>query len=73
MRTQLARAEKRVLDLQAVCRSCEGSSPREEVACTSQDCAVYYSRKRQSAAFTWERENVRGVLGVLEGVGELEW
>ncbi|KAG0638169.1 hypothetical protein HOY80DRAFT_923269 [Tuber brumale] len=73
VRTQLARAEKRVLDLQAVCRSCEGSSPGEDVACTSQDCAVYYSRRRQGAAFTWERENARGVLGVLEGVGELEW
>ncbi|PWW73841.1 hypothetical protein C7212DRAFT_359656 [Tuber magnatum] len=73
VRTKLARAEKRVLDLQAVCRSCEGSSPGEEVACASQDCAVYYSRRRQGAAFTWERENVKGVLGALEGVGELEW
>ncbi|CUS13110.1 unnamed protein product, partial [Tuber aestivum] len=73
VRTKLARAEKRVLDLQAVCRSCEGSSPGEEVACMSQDCAVYYSRRRQGAAFTWERENVGGVLGALEGAGELEW
>jgi DNA polymerase zeta len=73
LRTRLVKAEKKVLDLEAVCRSCSGISPGEEVSCSSQDCSVYYSRVRQTSILAFEKQNTIPTLKGLEGMGELDW
>jgi DNA polymerase zeta len=62
--SRLQRAEKRVVDLEAICRSCMGVSPGDEVSCDSLDCSVFYSRTRDAA-------NWRHTMAVLEPVVEL--
>ena len=75
MMTRLVKAEKKVLDLETVCRSCSGVCPGEDVSCTSQDCSVYYSRVRQTSLLAFERENTLPVLRVLDkkSLENLEW
>lgn len=73
--SQLQRAEKRVLDLEAVCRSCMGIPPGDSIACDSMDCPVFYSRTRAAA----DLRHANGVLGpvaeLLEQKGDegLDW
>lgn len=73
--SRLQRAEKRVLDLEAVCQSCTGVSRGELIGCTSMDCPVFYSRTRDAARLS----HLRGVLGpvveLLEKKGDegLDW
>ena len=61
---RLQRAEKRVVDLEAVCRSCMGVPPGDENCCDSMDCPVYYSRTRDAAHW-------RHFRAALEPVAEL--
>ncbi|CDM31894.1 hypothetical protein CBS147339_1185 [Penicillium roqueforti] len=62
--SRLRKAEKRVVGLEAICRSCMGVSPGDEVSCDSLDCPVFYSRTRDAA-------NWRHTKAVLEPVVEL--
>lgn len=66
LRRRLKKAERKVNDMHAVCRSCAGLTPEEDVRCDSKDCAVFYSRGRSAA----EWEGLRRIEG--ETVGGLE-
>ncbi|KAJ5396887.1 hypothetical protein N7509_005000 [Penicillium cosmopolitanum] len=57
--SRLQRAEKRVVDLEAVCRSCMGVPCGDTIACNSIDCPVFYSRTRDVARLS----HTRGILG----------
>ncbi|PYI07055.1 DNA polymerase zeta catalytic subunit [Aspergillus sclerotiicarbonarius CBS 121057] len=68
-------AEKRVADLQRVCRSCMGVPFGEEVSCDSKDCPVFYSRTRDSANWRHTKAVLDPVIKLLQEKSEkeLEW
>lgn len=78
LRAKINKAENRVSNLEAVCRSCAGLAFGEEVKCDSRDCPVFYTRTK---ARTQRGVVVGGAGRVLEAlereVGErgegLEW
>ncbi|KAJ5555085.1 C4-type zinc-finger of DNA polymerase delta [Penicillium sp. DV-2018c] len=73
--SRLQRAEKRVVDLEAICRSCMGVSPVDEVSCDSLDCPVYYSRTRDAANWRHSRAVLEPVVELLERKDDegLDW
>ncbi|KGO75272.1 C4-type zinc-finger of DNA polymerase delta [Penicillium italicum] len=73
--SRLQRAEKRVVDLEAICRSCMGVSPGDEVSCDSLDCPVFYSRTRDAANWRHSRAVLEPVVELLEQKGDegLDW
>lgn len=73
--SQLQRAEKRVLDLEAVCRSCMGVPPGDSIACDSMDCPVFYSRTRAAADLQHASSVLDPVVELLEQKGDegLDW
>jgi DNA polymerase zeta len=73
--SQLQRAEKRVLDLEAVCRSCMGVPPGDSIACDSMDCPVFYSRTRAVAGLRHANGVLDPVVELLEQKGDegLDW
>ncbi|OOQ81567.1 putative DNA polymerase zeta catalytic subunit [Penicillium brasilianum] len=73
--SQLQRAEKRVLDLEAVCRSCMGVPPGDTIACDSMDCPVFYSRTRDAADLRHIKATLEPVVEILEKKGDdgLDW
>ena len=78
LRTKLQKAEKKVRDMQDVCRSCANLPPgEEEVKCDSRDCPVFYSRVKAGTQLGVARNGVGRVLEVLEeevgGRGGFEW
>ncbi|SPN99744.1 probable catalytic subunit of DNA polymerase zeta UPR-1 [Cephalotrichum gorgonifer] len=72
VRRRLAALEKGVLDVDAVCRSCAGLAPLEEVRCDSRDCPVYYTRVKEGVRLRGERAALAPVLERLEAAS-LEW
>ncbi|KAF2397497.1 polymerase zeta subunit [Trichodelitschia bisporula] len=70
LRTRMGKAEKRVREVEEVCRSCTGSEFGEESKCDSGDCPVSYSRVKEKAGLRALRDKVGGVVQELEG---LEW
>jgi DNA polymerase zeta len=68
--SQLQRAEKRVLDLEAVCRSCMGVPPGDTIACDSMDCPVFYSRTRDAAGLRHTKAVLEPVVEILEKKGD---
>ncbi|KAJ5538291.1 hypothetical protein N7494_007770 [Penicillium frequentans] len=73
--SRLQRAEKRVVDLEAVCRSCMGVSAIDEVSCDSLDCPVFYSRTRDVANWHHSKAVLEPVVDLLEKKGDegLDW
>ncbi|KAJ5520105.1 C4-type zinc-finger of DNA polymerase delta [Penicillium fimorum] len=73
--SRLQRAEKRVVDLEAICRSCMGVSPGDEVSCDSLDCPVFYSRTRDAANWRHSKAVLEPVVELLERKGDegLDW
>ncbi|KAJ5117677.1 hypothetical protein N7448_011309 [Penicillium atrosanguineum] len=73
--SRLQRAEKRVVDLEAVCRSCMGLPPGDGICCDSMDCPVYYSRTRDAAHWRHSRAVLKPVAELLEQKGDegLDW
>ncbi|KAJ6114818.1 hypothetical protein N7486_000596 [Penicillium sp. IBT 16267x] len=73
--SRLQRAEKRVVDLEAVCRSCMGVSAVDEVSCDSLDCPVFYSRTRDAANWRHSKAVLEPVVELLEKKGDegLDW
>ncbi|KAJ6111935.1 hypothetical protein N7523_007996 [Penicillium sp. IBT 18751x] len=73
--SRLQRAEKRVVDLEAVCRSCMGVSAVDEIRCDSLDCPVYYSRTRDAAHWRHSQAVLEPVVEMLEKKGDegLDW
>jgi DNA polymerase zeta len=82
LRQKLIKAERKVTEIEAVCRSCADLTPGEKVECGSRDCPVFYSRVKAVTRREVVRGSVGRVVGRLEGsmidggVGwrkELEW
>ncbi|KAJ5372623.1 C4-type zinc-finger of DNA polymerase delta [Penicillium concentricum] len=73
--SRLRRAEKRVVDLEAICRSCMSVSPGDEVSCDSLDCSVFYSRTRDAANWRHSKAVLEPVVELLERKGDegLNW
>ncbi|KAJ5153258.1 DNA polymerase zeta catalytic subunit [Penicillium canariense] len=73
--SRLQQAEKRVVDLEAVCRSCMGVTACDSVACDSLDCPVFYSRTRDAANLRHLKAVLEPVVELLEKKGhqELDW
>ncbi|KXG46096.1 C4-type zinc-finger of DNA polymerase delta [Penicillium griseofulvum] len=73
--SRLQRAEKRVVELEAICRSCMGVSPGDEVSCDSLDCSVFYSRARDAANWRHTKAVLEPVVELLERKGDegLDW
>ncbi|KAJ5248289.1 hypothetical protein N7489_002383 [Penicillium chrysogenum] len=73
--SRLQRAEKRVVDLEAICRSCMGVSPGDEVSCDSLDCPIFYSRARDAANWRHSKAVLEPVVELLERKGDegLDW
>ena len=73
--SRLQRAEKRVVDLETVCRSCMGVSAVDPISCDSMDCPVFYSRTRDVAHLQHSRGVLGPVVELLEKKGDegLDW
>lgn len=72
LRSRLKKSEKRNADFHAVCRSCAGLTPSEEVLCDSRDCPVLYSRVRQAATWAADRHSIGPAVEALENLN-LDW
>lgn len=72
LRSRLKKSEKRNADFHAVCRSCAGLTPSEEVLCDSRDCPVLYSRVRQAATWAADRHSIGPAVEALENL-DLDW
>lgn len=73
--SRLRQAEKRVIDLEAVCRSCMGVPAGDEVRCDSMDCPVFYSRTRDVANWRHTKAVLEPVMELLEKKSDegLDW
>jgi len=73
--SRLQHAEKRVADLEAVCRSCMGVTNCDAIACNSTDCPVFYSRTRDTSRLGHLKGVLNPVVDLLEKEGdkELDW
>ncbi|CAG8231821.1 unnamed protein product [Penicillium salamii] len=72
--SRLRRAEKRVVDLEAICRSCMGVTAGDEVSCDSLDCPTFYSRTRDAAHWRHSQATLGPVVDLLERRGDsLDW
>lgn len=75
LRARMAMAEKKVSQLNQICRSCSGLGWTEEVKCDSKDCPVFYSRMRHTADMKHTMAHVGPVLRLLEEKGDyaMDW
>ncbi|KAK7426724.1 DNA polymerase zeta [Neonectria magnoliae] len=76
LQTRVSAEERRLEEVLAVCRSCSGLGPAEEVTCDSKDCPVFWTRMRQGSKTRGERNASQPVIRALvEGVEKLslEW
>ncbi|KAJ5114749.1 hypothetical protein NUU61_000508 [Penicillium alfredii] len=73
--SRLQHAEKRVVDLETVCRSCTGVPAGDEIRCDSMDCPVFYARTREAARLRHSRAVLGPVVEILEQKGDegLDW
>ena len=73
--SRLQQAEKRVMDLSKVCRSCMGVPFGDQVKCDSKDCPVFYSRTRDMARWSHTKTILDPAVKLLEeqSEGVLEW
>lgn len=76
LQTKLTTEETKYQELLAMCRSCMGVAPLDDVKCDSKDCPVFWTRMRQRGKVVSERANA---LPVIESLTEalrlkdLEW
>ncbi|KAK4543375.1 hypothetical protein LTR36_005518 [Oleoguttula mirabilis] len=67
LRQKLRKAEKKVKDMEDVCRSCANLPPvEEEVRCDSRDCPVFYSRVKANTQLSVAKIGVGRVLEAFE-------
>ncbi|EFR02511.1 DNA polymerase zeta catalytic subunit [Nannizzia gypsea CBS 118893] len=58
-------SERRVANLQDVCRSCMGVGWGEEIKCDSKDCPVFYARTRQTSDLRHTRALLQPIINAL--------
>lgn len=74
LRARMARAQKKAVQLNRICRSCSGLAWGEEVKCDSKDCPVFYSRTRRTADMNNTKAQFTPILGLLEeSKSGLDW
>ncbi|KPM42274.1 DNA polymerase zeta catalytic subunit [Neonectria ditissima] len=76
LQTRVTVEERRLEEVLAVCRSCSGLGPAEEVTCDSKDCPVFWTRMRQGGKTRGEQNaNEPVIRALVEGVEKLslEW
>ncbi|RMZ16634.1 hypothetical protein D0862_01149 [Hortaea werneckii] len=66
LRKKLQKAEKKVRDMEDVCRSCADLSAVDEIKCDSRDCPVFYSRVKASSQLEVARNGIGSVLQAFE-------
>lgn len=71
VRRRMMDVERRVNNLNAVCRSCAGISAVEEISCDSIDCPVFYSRIRETTKLRNFRVSERQMIEILENGEEM--
>ncbi|KAH8589892.1 hypothetical protein B0O99DRAFT_317836 [Bisporella sp. PMI_857] len=65
--------ERKLMDLEKVCRSCSEISPLDEVKCDSKDCPVFYTRMRQKSRLKMEKVTIEPAMARLSrGISALE-
>ncbi|KAI9655820.1 MAG: DNA polymerase zeta [Bathelium mastoideum] len=77
LKSKLGIAERRVIEVEKVCRSCANLAWSDKVRCDSRDCPVFYSRLRAKTKDGVERAGVSVVIAALESRegdrNDLEW
>jgi DNA polymerase zeta len=71
-----AEEERKYREVEALCQSCSGLSPLDEVLCDSKDCPVFWTRVKQSNKMRGEKnKNEPAIRSLLEGVKrrDLQW
>jgi DNA polymerase zeta len=71
LRARMAKAERKAVQMNMICRSCSGLGWTEEVRCDSKDCPVFYSRTRHTADMSNTKAQISPVLRLLEGNGNI--
>ncbi|EME86508.1 uncharacterized protein MYCFIDRAFT_131051 [Pseudocercospora fijiensis CIRAD86] len=77
LRRKYQKVERKVTDLQDVCKSCAGLAFDDEVRCDSRDCPVFYSRVKANTQLGVARNGIGKVLEEFEREvlkrEDLEW
>ncbi|KAI9163520.1 DNA polymerase zeta catalytic subunit [Paramyrothecium foliicola] len=76
LQTKTAAEERKFREVEALCRSCSGLGPLEEVHCDSKDCPVFWTRVKQQNKMRGERnKNEPAIRSLLDGVkmSALQW
>lgn len=62
----ICKSEKRVANINAVCRSCSNLAWGDAIRCDSRDCPVFYTRTRETSRLAGLREDLGRVVSALE-------
>lgn len=65
MKTRVRDAERKVMNVEAVCKSCSGLAVDEEVKCDSRDCPVFYTRVKEKSTLASLKEGAAEVSHVF--------
>jgi hypothetical protein len=66
IKQSLTDIESTILALETTCRSCTGTTPRQEIACQSLDCKVYFKRIRATSKLKVAKANAEEAFEVLK-------
>jgi DNA polymerase zeta len=71
---KLRNSEKRLANIESVCRSCSGTSFGCEVKCDSKDCEVFWSREKEKSNLAGSTAMMKPALDVLQSADStLDW
>ncbi|RMZ72153.1 hypothetical protein GMOD_00007151 [Pyrenophora seminiperda CCB06] len=68
LKCRIYNGEKRVAEVDSICRRCANLAPDEQVRCDSKDCSVFYTRIKERAKLAALRDNVEPIVGAMEGI-----
>ncbi|KAF1966944.1 DNA polymeras-like protein zeta catalytic subunit [Bimuria novae-zelandiae CBS 107.79] len=66
LKTIIWKNEKRLKQVDTICRNCSNLAWGEEIRCDSRDCPVFYTRNRQRAKLDGLKNGLLGVVEVLQ-------
>ncbi|KAI5797011.1 hypothetical protein FPQ18DRAFT_386572 [Pyronema domesticum] len=66
IKQSLTDIESTIIALETTCRSCTGTTPRQEIACQSLDCKVYFKRIRETSKLKVVKANADEAFEVLK-------